>query len=303
MAALALFVASWLVVTLVISVALLAGDVLSGRITLEQLAQGVVTPNLFLANNLALAMAVPLSYLAHWAAFGQRPRWLSSVVGSFRWPLLLRFSLVAAPFYLVSLAVEGALAGGFEGLAVNPDTWFLAVAIVLTTPFQAAGEELTMRGLLARSVASYFASRRVGLVVAAAISSLVFMGLHRAADPWLNLFYFVVGLATSVLVWRTGGLEAAVALHAVNNLVSEVTLPFADLGGLFDRGVGSGSPWVLAQVAVVMMAAGLMLLQAKRLNLPTATAPASQVAHTMELGRDGWGAAGLQYPTADKGVR
>lgn len=303
LAALAMFLASWLVVGLLVVAILLSGDLVTGRLTLEELAEGRVTPNLFLANNLALALAVPLAYLAHWAASGQRPRWLSSIAGAFRWGLFLRFLLLAAPLYLLSLAIEGGLSGQFETLRVNRDTWFLVATIVLTTPFQAAGEELALRGLMARAVGSWFPSRRVGLVVACGVTSLAFMALHGSNDPWLNLFYLCVGVATSVLVWRTGGLEAPIALHVVNNLVGELALPFSDLDGLFDRRAGTGSAWVLVQVMVVAAVTAGILWQSRRLNLPTSAAPAASPRPTMEVIPAGGGPRGPGNPTTDKGVR
>lgn len=303
LAALAMLMVAWLAVSLFVMAIFLSGDLVTGRLTLEELAEGRVTPNLFLANNLALALAVPVSYLAHWAASGQRPRWLSSIAGAFRWGLLLRFMLLAAPLYLLSLAIEGGLSGQFETLRVNQDSWFLVATIVLTTPFQAAGEEMALRGLMARAVGSWFPSRRVGLVVACGVTSLAFMTLHGSNDPWLNLFYFSVGVATSVLVWRTGGLEAPIALHVVNNLVGEVTLPFSDLDGLFDRSAGTGSAWVLVQLTVVAAVTAGILWQARRLNLPTSAAPAASPRPTMEVIPAAGGPRGPGNPTTDKGVR
>ena len=302
--ALTMFLAAWLVVAFGVSAVFLASDMVTGRLTTEELAEGRVTPNLFLANNLALALAVPLAFLTHWACFGQRPRWLSSITGAFRWGLLLRFILMAAPVFVISLAIEGGLTGQFEGLAVNRDTWFLVATIALTTPFQAAGEGVRDErpaGSGDRCRGSPL--RRVGLVVACGVTSLAFMGLHGADDLWLNLFYFAVGVAASVLVWQTGGLEAPVALHVVNNLVGEVTLPFTGLDGVFDRGAGTGSPWALSQLLVVAVVTALFLWLARRLNLATSAAPAAPARPTMEVTSTGGGEPGPWSPTTDKGVR
>jgi uncharacterized protein len=42
---------------------------------------------------------------------------------------------------------------------------------------------------------------------------------HGPPDVSTFLDRFAVGLAASAVVWLTGGLEAAIALHAVNNIV------------------------------------------------------------------------------------
>lgn len=296
------FVLVWVVVATVIVLTATGVDLASGQVTPEELLEQRVTPTLFLANNLTLAAAIPLAFLAHWAASGQRPRWLSSIAGGFRWTLFLRFALLALPAYLVTVIVEGLVTDSWSGLEIGRDTAFLILTVVLTTPFQAAGEEFAIRGFLARVVGSWFPARRVGMVVAAAVGSLTFAGLHLAADPWLNAFYLLVGVTMSILVWRTGGLEAAVALHVVNNLLSLMIVPFTGLDGIFDRGAGAGDPWVLLPAGAVVVSAALMLWQARRLRLTSATAPGAPPRPTMVRSDDGRGTSGPGFPTTE-GVR
>lgn len=252
----------------------IAIDLESGMATIQDYADGVTTPMLFLSNNLTLASLIVVAILIHRLVFRQSSGWLSSVAGRFRWALTARWILVCAPIYLAVLGVELAVSGTAD-LAIRPDTWFLLASVLLTTPLQAAGEEFAIRGLLGRAIGSAFAAERTGFVVQAVVTGVVFTSLHGAGDPWLNLFYFCFGVIASVLVWRTGGLEAAVALHVVNNLAGLIVVPFTGLDGLFDRDAGAGSPWILLQLAVVAGAAGLIVWQAKYLGLPTAAAPAA----------------------------
>ncbi len=60
----------------------------------------------------------------------------------------------------------------------------------------------------------------VGIAAGAVVSATLFALAHGAQDPWLFGDRLAFGLVASWLAWRTGGLEAAVALHAANNLVS-----------------------------------------------------------------------------------
>ncbi|MCB0913460.1 MAG: CPBP family intramembrane metalloprotease, partial [Propionibacteriaceae bacterium] len=252
-------------------------DVANGRIDMQKAQTGELemTPLLFLVNNLTLALWVPLSLLTAWAAFQQRPKWLSSIQGGFRWRLFWRFALIALVVLGASTGVQILLEGGVGGLAWNSDSVFLIVTIVLTTPFQAAGEEYSLRGLGARTIGSWFGSRRAGLIVATLVTSIVFMLLHGAGDPWLNAFYLLFAVLSSILVWRTGGLEASIALHVVNNLIGEAFLPFSDISGIFDREAGVAGPETLWQMGAVVVVAGLMLWQAGRLRLPRTAAPAA----------------------------
>lgn len=280
--ALVMFVGIWLVLNVVLSGVAIGVDVATGRVDpAELLAAGsdptalsalIMTPLMFTVNNICLAAAIPLAGLSAWALEGQRPRWMSSIAGGFRWRLFWPFLLVATPVFAAGLLIDFALAGVPE-FRFNPDTVFLIVAIVLTTPLQAAGEEYGVRGLLTRVIGSWTSSRAFGLIAAMVISSLVFMSLHLASNLWLNIYYFMVGIGCSILVWRTGGLEAAVALHIANNLVGEVTLPFGGLESAFDRGATVVGPEALWQLAFTFTVVGGMLLLARWRRLPMEAAP------------------------------
>ncbi len=265
LAAILLFVVAYFLVSLMLTFLALSIDLASGRLaSMQDVLTGPMTPVMFLANNVVLALAIPASVLTSWLVFGQRPRWLTSITGGFRWKLFGQFALIA----VVPLSVPLIL-GGFDGLAWNADSVFLIVAVLLTTPFQAAGEEYMVRGLLARSVGSWFNLRWLGFTVATVVSSVVFMLLHGAGDPWLNLFYFSFGVIASVMTWRTGGLEAAIALHVVNNLIGEISLPFGGLEHLMERQAGAAGPEVLIQAGMLVLIAGLVWWWARRRKLST----------------------------------
>ncbi len=268
----ALFFAS----SMVFGVIAMSYDLATGRTTLADYGsvEGItMTPALFLCNNLALAACVPIAMLTQWACFGQRPRWLSSVTGAFRWRWFGECVLWALPLLLITVVLNAVLSG-LDGVRVGPDTAFMIAAVLLTTPLQSAGEEFLLRGLGQRAVAAWL-PRLGGLVVSTAVTAAIFMLLHGAGDPWLNAFYLFFAVGGSVLAWRTGGLEAAVALHAVNNVVSMIFLPFVDFSDLFNRGAGSGSPVVLLQMGIVAAVCITLLWRARVRGLVVRTAPAA----------------------------
>jgi membrane protease YdiL (CAAX protease family) len=275
LAAIGMFLGSWLVLNVVLSIPLGVYYAATGQLGTITGSQIKVTPVLFALNNVLLALCVPLAGLTTWAVFRQRPRWISSIAGGFRWRLFGRFTLVAFVVLAISTGAQILLSGGIEGLAWNQDSVFLIVTILVTTPFQSAGEEYMLRGLGARAIGSWFSWRRAGLTVATAVTSVIFMLLHGAGDPWLNAFYLLFAVLSSVLVWRTGGLEASVALHMCNNLISEATLPFSSIEGIFDRHAGVAGPETLWQMATIVLVAGLLLWQARRLKLSRTAAPAA----------------------------
>lgn len=251
----------------VVLLGLVVEAAVSGRalpdVTVE-LGQGVITPITFLANSLSLGLLVPLTFLLS-RLVGQKGGWISSVVGGIRWRWLMKcfavsFVAVAA---LVSFTI---LLEGWENqeLALRSGWWWLLIGIIVVTPFQAAGEEYLIRGVLNRSVASFIPARMVGAVLGAVVSSIVFMLIHGAGDIWLNITYFSMGMLFSYLAWRTGGLEAAIAMHVANNLVVMLLLPFQDIGQIFDRSEGAGDATALLQVGLLALAGVVIVRMARR---------------------------------------
>ncbi len=179
-----------------------------------------ISPVGFLVTNLSLAAFIPLAQVAVWAGHGWRPGWVASVRPGLRWRWMLTAAgvtlLVFAPLMVVFTVLAGDTGSPEQNAAV------LLLVVLLTTPLQAAGEEYLFRGWLSQAIGSLFPRAVVGAVVAALLSATVFAFAHGQQDPWLFADRFAFGLVASWLVWRTGGLEAAIAVHAVNNVVAFV---------------------------------------------------------------------------------
>jgi hypothetical protein len=173
--------------------------------------------------NLSLAVAIPCVWVAWAAAHGTRVGWSSSVAGRLRWRLiapytrlaLLTLGLGIGTSVLVSLLLTDEEAG--SGPA-STFVWLLVV-VLLTTPVQSAAEEYLCRGYLSQAIAGWIRHPTVGAIVAGVVSALIFSALHGPQDAVTFLDRFAFGLAASAVVWLTGGLEAAIVLHAVNNVI------------------------------------------------------------------------------------
>jgi hypothetical protein len=122
LAALGLFVLGWGCMVLAVTVAAVLYEMARGGATPEEMADGLLTPSLFLANNLGVALAIPVAVGTHSLVFGQRPGWLFSIQGRWRWGLLGRFLAVAAGIHLVVLACWLLTAGAPDGLEVRSET-------------------------------------------------------------------------------------------------------------------------------------------------------------------------------------
>jgi hypothetical protein len=237
-----------------------------------------ITPLGLLVTNLSLAAFIPLAQVAVWVGHRWRPGWVASVRPGLRW----RWMLTAAG---VTLLVFGPLTAAFvllSGDAGSPEVnaAVLLLVVLLTTPLQAAGEEYLFRGWLSQAVGSLFSRAVVGAVVAALVSATVFAFAHGQQDPWLFADRFAFGLVASWLVWRTGGLEAAIAVHAVNNVVAFVVTIL--LGQLLDAlTVTESDPLTLVIDVVSLVIVALILdrmarrRQLQRLFVPPPAAPAA----------------------------
>src|SRR5699024_10729951 len=184
-----------------------------------------------------------------------------------RW-MWFSFALVA-PVYLL-FAASSFLDPDFRTFTFSGATLAFLFVIVLTTPLQAAAEEYMFRGVIQRSVGSWFRSPRWAFIVGTAVSAAVFSAAHFAEDIWLIVYYLLFGVILSILTQRTGGVEAAIAIHTANNLflllVSAIT---GQMDAGFDRSAGVGGPFML--IPVVILAVVLLVLSwiGKRRRLAT----------------------------------
>jgi membrane protease YdiL (CAAX protease family) len=170
-----------------------------------------------LAANLAIVTLVPISLAMVAVIHRAKPRWLFSVQPGIRWRYLL-VCLAVALVALNGVLLLSTLVTGSPHFAVQKGFWGFLVVIILTSPLQAAAEEIFFRGYLLQALGSLVAQPWFGVVV----SSVVFALLHGTQNLPLFIDRLAFGLLAALLVWRTGGLEAGIAAHVVNNVFAYV---------------------------------------------------------------------------------
>lgn len=283
---LVLFVIFWGIISFVAVGIYMAYAISSGEMDLSTMDPANVkismTPGLLLATNISLAAMIPISMLIAKWIFGQRVGFVSSVVGKIRWRWLFICLGILLPLWVIlQLGTWLLNPDAFSGFSPNKDTIAFLAVIILTTPLQCAGEEYGFRGAVNRCVASFVrpdktiaGSLPIGVVLGAVVSSLCFMLAHGSTDIWLNIFYFFFGFISVILAYKTGGLEASIAMHIVNNLTEMViTLPFGAADQLLQRGAGTADASVLVQMGVIVIGMTLVLLVAKRRGIRATNAP------------------------------
>ncbi|WP_222265230.1 CPBP family intramembrane glutamic endopeptidase [Modestobacter marinus] len=178
-------------------------------------------PWVLLVTNLSLIVAIPIVWLCWAVPHGLRIGWSSSVLGRLRWRLFLPYTWRAVATLGAAIALSVALSLLTDELISGPVPalgWLLLV-VFLTTPLQSAAEEYLFRGYLSQAIAAWIRAPRAGPVVAAVVTAALFSSAHLPPDFLTFFDRFVFGLAASAVVSLTGGLEAAIVLHAVNNVL------------------------------------------------------------------------------------
>ncbi|WP_250009244.1 CPBP family intramembrane glutamic endopeptidase [Actinoplanes sp. M2I2] len=222
---------------------------------------------------LGIAAFLPLTLLAaRWIQ--RRPAGtLSSVTGRLRWRFLLTLLPVALIGVVVLLAGGTALTGltGVADTGLDDDLagWgpfaLSMLLLLIVVPPQAAAEEYLTRGWLLQAAGAGF--RRPWVPIA--FQALVFAAAHGWGTPWGFADLFLFGCVTGWLTVRTGGLEAAIALHLMNNLVAAGLA--AAFGMLTITETAADMPWTMFAVDVVVLSAyaAVVVALAKRRGLAT----------------------------------
>ncbi|KRE35819.1 hypothetical protein ASG73_14090 [Janibacter sp. Soil728] len=212
-------------------------------------------PVTMLISNLMLAALIPATLVAtrigHWRPMGK----VWSVAGRIRWGWLTRASLVTTLLWGTYLALAWVLSG--EQPTARPDHWgWLLLITVLTTPLQAAGEEVAFRGGIMQGVGAWISRPVLALVVSTVLSAATFALAHTSLDPWVLLDLAGMAAACCYLTWRTGGLEAAIVLHIVNNMV--ITIGLTLLGGIQDAYVTDQTTSTVGTAGLSVLATAIM---------------------------------------------
>jgi uncharacterized protein len=223
-------------------------------------------PGLLLLTNVSLIVAIPCVWLSWVAAHGMRIGWSSSVLARLRWRLLAPYTLMALPTLAAGILLSvllGFVAGDWKVTGPIDGFGWLLVVVLLTTPVQSAAEEYVFRGYLSQAIAGWVGRPRAGAVAAAVLTAALFSAAHLPPDVWTFLDRFAFGLAASAVVWLTGGLEAAIVLHAVNNVV--VFLLAGSLGeGVTTDAVPAGTGVLVVLIDLLAMAAYVGLVARTR---------------------------------------
>ena len=233
----------------------------------------------FVLDLLGIVLLIPAVVLGVLAT-GPRPvGYLTSVAGRMRWSWLGVTALIASAVSLVTIGCSVAVTALTDPSEVSAPAQvdsrvaIALVAVLLVVPFQAAAEEYLFRGYLMQLVGSWSRFAIVPVVV----TTPLFVAGH-GYGLWGLLDVGLFGLTAAILTIRTGGLEAAIATHAANNVVLFGLDALGVLAATDDSGAGPLDlvPSVVASVAVLALvewAARRRGIQRTRDPIPEPPAP------------------------------
>jgi uncharacterized protein len=262
---------------LIVGVAFQPGDFLTNFERAGTLQE--ITPAGMLYLNVSIGGAILVTWLAIRVMHGMRPRWLASVMPKLRWKFLfvcLGLSVVALGASLIVGAVlpSGGTDSGLGGSlnSFTADTAWIALIVLLTTPFQAAGEEYVFRGYLLQAVGS-FVERPWWRWFTILSTAFLFACAHLQFSPPIFFDRFAFGVVAAWVAIRTGGLEAGIALHILNNyLAFGVALAFGNITESLNA--PEASWWnIFSTLTQSLVYAGLVAYAARRMNLRNVTQP------------------------------
>ncbi|MBC7402558.1 MAG: CPBP family intramembrane metalloprotease [Microbacteriaceae bacterium] len=212
----------------------------------------------------SIAVILPSIWLAR-LIMGPRPvGLLSSIAGRLRWRWMLRLILPVVIAYgastLFSVLLLPLLTGeSIPSAMVSSSTWIVVLLAVLLVPLQAAAEEFFFRGYLAQMIGGWLKHPLFAILLPVPLFTI-----GHQYDVWGLIDVSVFAVVAGWLVWRTGGLEASIVAHVVNNTVIFVIGAF----GLVDVNskTGSGLSVVISALTLVLYA-WLVVRAAQRFGL------------------------------------
>lgn len=251
-----------LIVNAVLSGGTFLAQAIIDGVPMGQITQLRLTPLIFLGLNLSLAALWPISVLCEKLFFKGYAGSVTSSTGRLPWKRIGRLTLAFTPVFAVYSWISLRFLPDTPAAGPMVDVVLLMAVALLTTPLQAAGEEVAFRGFLPRVFGSFTAHRRVAIALATVIPSVLFMFAHGAGDLWLNAYYLIFGACLAVVTVCTGNIGGAMVLHVLNNLGAFLAALIAglDMSGIFDRQAGAGGPFMLIPMLVVPVLSAIIVV-------------------------------------------
>ncbi len=160
----------------------------------------------------------PAGILANRIVFKSKKAELISFTGKARWKWIAPCSLILVPVMVVGMVIQEMINKPFEIELTSK----AAITIALTfffTPLQCMGEEMFFRGWLLQVFGPIFKNKKISWLIFGIGASIFFSVMHEPVNVFVTMSLALFGILACALIYITGGLEAGIIMHTVNNSV------------------------------------------------------------------------------------
>lgn len=220
-----------------------------------------------------LILMIPMLAAASRMIQGRGVGFLLSVTGRLRWRWFGRTLLIAFAVFsvsiLINIGVSALIGTPMQPTADHSGIPLMLLLVILLVPLQAAAEEYVFRGYLMQLVGSWLKHPAFAILLPVPL-----FVLGHGYDLWGQLSIAVFAVVAGWLCWRTGGLEAAIAMHVANNVLLFVFASF----GLADANATSGTPIdLLLHAATMLVFTAIVVRSSRGIERYAASASASRI--------------------------
>ena len=194
-----------------------------------------------------------------------------SVQRRVRWSLLLTALVVGAFCYglytLLALMLDGFSSIGFHHKQPHEVAfWLNMVLLLVLVPLQCYAEELVFRGYLMQTIGRWLKNPAWAILLPAPL--FVF---GHSYDLWGQASIAVMAVLAGFLCWYTGGLEAAIGMHVMNNITTMAMGMFANTDPFQTHSSSTPTDFAMVLATEVLYTAAICWFTHYRGYLRTAT--------------------------------
>ena len=130
--------------------------------------------------------------------------------------------------------------------------WLNMVLLLVLVPLQCYAEELVFRGYLMQTIGRWLKNPAWAILLPAP-----FFMLAHGYDLWGQASIVVMAVLAGFLCWYTGGLEAAIGMHVMNNITTMAMGMFANTDPLQMQSSGTPTDFAMVLATEVLYTAAI----------------------------------------------
>lgn len=191
-------------------------------------------------NDLVLFALFPAGIVTNMLVFNSRGTSLLSVEKGIRWRWIGYCALVLVPVMGITIAAQEFLTKHIEIRATGTALKNIGITFALT-PLQCMGEEMFFRAWTLQLFGPIFKNKKLGWIILSIVLSIGFVLPHDATNVFVMLSMFTFAVTACALIYITGGIEAGIIMHTINN-VTLFIITYLSAGGVdFNASAATGA--------------------------------------------------------------